>query len=181
MLIIAKKMTIIFIVCFALLLSSSLKAEAYVDYSILGISCYNQEQTNWCWAACERSILNYFGFNPLPSQTQIVQTVYDPATNTGATVGQIVSSLGTWSVHGSSSSSSLSFSTIVGEINNGEPMIAGRNSHANLIRGFYQDTSSSISDVYWIDPWPSYTSYNITDYTNYKASWNGGSIKDIWL
>lgn len=154
---------------------------AYVSYKLLNINGYAQEMTNWCWAACEKSILNYLGFSPLPSQYQIVNTVYDPPVNSGATVSQIAGSLRSFGVNAVSGSSSLSFSTIKSEINSLEPIIAGRNGHANLIRGYYEDSSIGKYDVYWIDPWPSNLRYNITAYSSYVSTWNNGRVKDIWI
>ena len=165
---------------FLLIISSPATASASVSYKLLNITGYEQEMSWWCWASCERSILNYFGFSPLPSQYQIVGTVYNPPINQGATVGQIANSLGAYGVNAASNSSSLSFSSIKSFLDNSEPIISGRASHANLIRGYYQDTLNFISNVYWIDPAQGHTRYNITPYNNYISTWNMGTVDYIW-
>lgn len=164
-----------------LLMSTTPKiASASVSYLLLGIDGYAQEMDHWCWAACEKSILDYFSFSPLPTQYLIVDTVYDPPINQGASVSQIASSLHAYGVNAVSGSSSLLFSSIQSFINNYEPIIAGRAGHANLIRGYYKDTSTGASNVYWIDPWPENARYNITPYNTYVSTWNNGTVDYIW-
>lgn len=170
-----------FIIGLLLISYSPLNAYAATSYKLLGIYGYAQETSNWCWAACERSILNYFGFSPLPSQTQIVSTVYNPPVNQGATMNQIAASLGSYGVNAAAISSKLSFTAIESYIKNDEPIIGDQWGHATVIRGYYYDTSTGVYDVYWIDPWPSNPRYNITAYNTYKSDWIAGTVKDIWF
>ena len=177
------KKYIISTVMIGLLLISASPSTVYAatSYKLLGVYGYAQEMDEWCWAACERSILNYFGFSPLPSQTQIVSTVYDPPINQGVTMSQIAASLISYSVNAAAISSTLSFTSIEGYINDDEPIIGDQWGHSTVIRGYYYDTSQNEYDVYYIDPWPSNTRYNIDTYNTYKSNWIAGTVKDIWF
>lgn len=170
-----------FIIGLLMVYASSPFVYAATSYKLLGVYGYAQEMSNWCWAACERSILNYLGFSPLPTQTQIVSTVYNPPVNQGVTMNQIAASLVSYGVNATATSSKLSFTSIEGYINNNQPIIADQWGHATVIRGYYYNTSTSVYDVYWIDPWPSNPRYNITSYNTYKSEWIAGTVKDIWV
>lgn len=133
--------------------------------------------SNWCWAACTDMVLKYFG--AFSSQSQIVVFTYGEVVNKSANVTQISAALANWNVNSIPTASMLAFSTIISQIENNEPMISGRNGHAQLIRGYYQDTSNNIMDVYYIEPWDG--TYRLLSYGTYSSTWNGGSVYYIYV
>jgi hypothetical protein len=173
------KSYIISVIMLSFLLIISLPATASAtSYKLLDITGYAQEMDKWCWAACEQSILNYFGFSPLPSQYQIVGTVYNPPVNQGANAMQVTNSLGAYGCGASYNAYGIDFSAIQNYINGDSPMIACRSGHATLIRGYYYSWPTS-QQVYYIDPWPSSQRYQWLPYTNYNTNWQW-TVKDIW-
>ncbi|MDD2300683.1 MAG: C39 family peptidase [Syntrophomonas sp.] len=155
-----------------------LTTNAYTSYRLLNVTAQEQDTDSWCWAACTQMVCNYFG--EYPSQGDIVTFIYDwPDPDEGGNVYEMSSALGHWGIHSTTTLSSLSFSTIVSQIENGEPMIASRSNHAEVIRGYYQNTEIGLYDVYYIDPWDA--SYNIFTYETYSSYWNGGSVYYIYV
>ncbi|HWP98739.1 MAG TPA: C39 family peptidase [Syntrophomonadaceae bacterium] len=89
--------------------------------------------------------------------------------------------LANWNINSTTSSSSKSFCTITAQINSNQPMIAVWNlssgdSHAVVIRGFYENTdvSPKVQQVYYADPGDG--NYHITDY-----NWFAGNSSYIWV
>lgn len=155
----------------------STPANAYVGYKLLNINAVQQQQTNWCWAACTQMVCTYLG--TYPSQSEIVTFIYGSPVNQGANVNQISSALWHWNITSTPTSNSLGFYTLSSQINNDQPMISGRSGHAQLIRGYYEDTSYGTKNVYFIDPWDA--SYRILPYSTYSSNWNGGSVYNIYV
>lgn len=162
------------------LLISTLPATVFAatSYKILNITGYAQEMDHWCWAACEQSILSFFGFSPLPSQYQIVGTVYNPPVNQGANATQVTNSLQAYGCGASYNSGAIDFSSIQSYINGDSPMIACRTGHATLIRGYYYSFPTR-QDVYYIDPWPSNSRYAYLPYPTYNSNWQW-TVKNIY-
>lgn len=165
------KFFMLFLSLFALVSLFVSTASAYVGYRLLNIAAVQQEQSNWCWAASTEMVADYFGANA--TQTDIVRYVKGSVVNETGTVYDIQKGLSHYNISSTPVLSSLSFQTIVNQINNGQPQVAiirwaSGGGHAYVIRGYYEDTSASKQDVYYIDPWDA--SYNLMAYSSFVSN-----------
>ncbi|WP_186327574.1 papain-like cysteine protease family protein [Paenibacillus sp. Y412MC10] len=140
-----------------ILTTFSSQASAYVSYNTLSVNPYKQEQTNWCWAATSKTVIEYLGKGS-PTQSQIVKGVKGSVVNEGATTSEDKESLTDWGVATTVKQDSVPFGTIVTDIENSRPLKAGvmwkngGGGHDFVIYGYYQDTDKSKYDVYYSDP-----------------------------
>lgn len=161
-------------------MSMSTSVNAYVSYKTLNIPVHKQEMSNTCWAAVVQMIIHYFDAS-YPTQSQIITYIFGSPVNQGATNSQQQQALSHWNIH-SNTASTLSFSTVVSQINNNYPIKAGivwkssGTGHALLIRGFYQNTDSSMEQIYYMDPSPNADTYQYMTYSafndNSQFYWN---------
>lgn len=158
--------------------SYSTPADAYIHYQILNIDDQQQETDSWCWAACVQMICYYFG--SYPSQSQIVTLVRGwPDPDYGGTRENMQYTLGCYNIKSTiNSSGSLSFGSVISYINSGKPIISLSSYHSRVVRGFYEDTSNSIQDIYYIDPLFS-NGYFVLAYSQYN--WTQGSLYNIYV
>jgi len=171
----------IFIVMFMTTILQALPASAAISYRVLSVPQCEQEGWSWCWAACEQSVLGWFGIDV--DQYDIVATLYeepDPLDDQPANCTQIKNSLtSNWNIHATASSSAPLSSTIKTQIDNNQPIIAGRDGHAEVVRGYYQNTNTSTFDIYYMDPDTGGYYYN--SWGSYTSTWDDGTVKNIYV
>lgn len=158
-----KRLLVLCITCMMLL---TFVLPAYATRVVLSVPAYSQEQTWWCWAACDKMVINYCK-STSPTQSSIVTYIYGSPVNQGASLSQTKSVLTNWNVLSSSTSSALTYSQVQNSLNSSCPIIAGLtvngNGHMNVIRGFDTSTSS----VLFVDPADGgYHGQGYTDYAN---------------
>jgi ABC-type dipeptide/oligopeptide/nickel transport system permease component len=168
---ISKKFYVLFSAVIALMLLHSQVASAYVDYKLLSVSAETQQQSNWCWAAVTDMIAKFFGANS--SQTDIVTYVKGSLVNETGTVYDMQKGLSKYRITSTPITTTLGFASVISEINNGQPIgtviaWSSGGGHAHVIRGYYEDTSNSTQNLYYIDPLDA--SYNIMSYSNYLSN-----------
>ncbi|WP_052759708.1 papain-like cysteine protease family protein [Paenibacillus sp. DMB20] len=152
-----KKISAVFTMTVIMLVAFSTQASAYVSYKTLSVTAYKQEETNWCWAATSKTIIEYLGKGS-PTQSQIVKGVKGSVVNEGATTSEDKESLTDWDVDTTVTQDSVPFGTIVNDIENYRPLKAGimwkngNGGHDFVIYGYYQDSDNSKYDVYYSDP-----------------------------
>ena len=171
----------VFILMFITTSLFALPASASVGYKLLSVPQCSQEGWSWCWAACEQSVLGWFGINA--SQYDIVATIYsnpDPYSQSqGATCIQIRNSLtSNWNLNATSSSSAPLSTTIKSQINNNQPIISSRSAHAQVVRGYYQNTETNQSDIYYMEPDDG--EYYYSSWGAYTSNWVA-TVKDIYV
>jgi len=134
-----------------------------------------QEQTNWCWAATGDSVADYFGYNY--SQNQFCDMAFGRSTdstcpNTQATLGNDQQAFSTIGINpGRYISGVISYSTLVDQISNNEPVMTrigwtAGGGHMMVLTGY--DTSHS--QVQYYDPWPSDSRFNVSTYDWYRSN-----------
>ncbi|MFK4345004.1 MULTISPECIES: papain-like cysteine protease family protein [unclassified Paenibacillus] len=161
-----------------LLLSFSLFASsalAYVNYKNNSVSAQVQQKSNWCWAAVSSMLANYLGANV--TQSKIVTKIYGSPVNNTGTVYDMKNALANWNVESTPIRSKVSFGEIISNIDNNMNLNAAiawtsGGGHALLIKGYYQDTSRSIQNVYYINPGDG--SATVRDYNEFvsNSSWD---------
>lgn len=164
-----KKFRILFPAILAVMLFYSQAAFAYVDYKLLSVPAVKQEKSNWCWATVTQMIAKHLGASNA-TQTDIVTYVKGSPVNETGTVYDMQKGLSKYGIKSTPITSTISFASITSEINSGQPIgtvITWKSGggHAHTIRGFYEDTSNSTQNLYYIDPLDA--SYNIMSYSNY--------------
>lgn len=174
------KKQIFIVFCLLLLIIGSVCTPAMAARNLLSVPAYQQEQSNWCWAACSKSIIQYFK-GASPTQSNIVKFVFGSVVNQGATASQTQSALANWNVTSSKLLSPLSYAAVQSQINNNHPIIAvlqigtTLSGHDNLIRGY----DTSYDGVLFIDPGDGdYHAQNYTDFSN-GIHYNG--VKYTWV
>ncbi len=167
------------LVCAALLFVSLVIAAQPQDASLAGtkyldVPDVKQEQSEWCWAGCARSLFLYYGQDV--AQCEIANFNWgrtDCCTNPGSTacnnwtwiIPNVQDILWHWNVASNALWSSASFSTVQTEIDADRPVWArwawsGGGGHFLLIRGYNDDSGSK---VFYMDPW--YGESYLTDYS----------------
>ncbi|MGN1031134.1 MAG: papain-like cysteine protease family protein [Butyricicoccaceae bacterium] len=122
----------------------------YAASKTLGMTRYEQEKSNWCWAASAQMVGKYV-YGTKMSQSNICTYVKGEVVNTTATISQVATALYYTTRKGTASSNSyFSLSTSQTHINNSKPFIArlGWNSgggHAVAIYG-YNDSTLYVAD-----------------------------------
>ncbi len=134
-----------------------------------------QEQSNWCWAATGNSVAAYFGYNY--SQNQFCDMAFGRSTytncpNTQANLGNDQQAFSTIGINpGSYISGTVSYSTVVNQISNNEPIMTrigwtSGGGHMMVLTGY--DTSNN--QVQYYDPWPSDSRFNVSTYSWYRSN-----------
>ncbi|PWK13128.1 papain-like cysteine protease family protein [Tumebacillus permanentifrigoris] len=146
-------------------------ANAYVSYRSLSVPAIQQEKDLWCWAAATQMVATYFGANA--TQTDIVTYVKGSPINTTGTVADVQKGLSKYNIKSNYLTTTIPFQTVANQLSNGQPEIAAirwswGDGHALVIRGYYEDTSISKQDIYYIDP--SNASFNIMTYSNFVSN-----------
>ena len=143
---------LIVIICLLLLNLGAFIPNALAARKLLSVPAYYQENDGWCWAACDKSIIQ-FCKGSSPSQQTIVN--YIPGGDDGATIEESKQALSHWNVVSSLQYAALTYNGVQWQINNNCPIwtriqIAQGwvGSHANVLRGY--DTSTNY--VLFIDP-----------------------------
>ncbi len=135
----------------------------------LSVPHYQQEKSNWCWAAAARMVGKYKTPASTKTQTQIVTYVKgSPTDNTPGSLLEIVSATeyaSNFAITGGIYFFTLSFANIKNRINGNmpiQPLVRGNGTgHYYVIYGYH--SSSSGNYVYLIDPGDAlgkYVSYN---------------------
>ncbi|MFC6704991.1 papain-like cysteine protease family protein [Flexivirga alba] len=134
-----------------------------------------QEQSNWCWAATGNSVAAYFGYDY--SQNQFCDMAFGQSTdttcpNTQANLGNDQQAFSTIGINpGSYISGTVSYSTVVNQISNNEPIMTrigwtSGGGHMMVLTGY--DTSNN--QVQYYDPWPSDSRFNVSTYNWYRSN-----------
>lgn len=156
----------ILILCTTCLILATFVVPAFATRHVLSVPAYQQEQSNWCWAACDKMVIQYCK-GTSPSQSSIVTFVFGSPVNNCASLSQTRSALTNWNVLSSVTSSALSYTEVQNNIISDCPIIAGLavngGGHMNVVRGF--DTSNN--SVLFIDPGDGgYHGQNYNDYAD---------------
>lgn len=149
-----------------------------------------QIQSNWCWAACVQTVLNYHGLSV--SQIDVVTRIYgSPYVNEPANLQQTLNALSGWApdMRGRFSAinavSGASLQEIVTGLSNKHPLIVGLNNPGSYVGHAYVLTAIYFSQQYnnygqvvgiipqgvvLRDPYPYPYPYNKPD--RQEMSWN---------
>lgn len=133
---------------------SVMVSPAFATRKVLYPTGYVQEKDGWCWAAVDRSIINFYT-GATPTQTYLANK-YDPDDpNDGALLSECNNALIGEGVRTSLQYNKLTYTGVQSQINSNHLIFARLYQyeilgpyHANLIRGY--DTSTSY--VLFIDP-----------------------------
>lgn len=139
------------VLLFMALLFVSVSAYAYEDY--ISLDRQTKEQSNWCWAACASTILDYHA--QTVSQTSFATYVLNSPSNFSATTIQVKNGLSHWGVSSTHVTSYVSYDVIRAEINTYSRPIYAKwtwtegGGHAVVIDGYCTD---SVNYVDYMDP-----------------------------
>ena len=174
--------TLITTMCITLILCiSTANVFAASDYLYLGISGVKQEQTNQCWDATSKSVIDYLGaWSPKPTQSAICKTIKGSVINQGANFYEDRDSFSFYNVTTTATSSTVSYGTIKDNIKGWcSPMKAtifwrSGGGHDYVIYGYYED--QYVQNVSYMNPWPDNPTWNSTTYRNFvsNSSWTWG-------
>lgn len=155
-----------------LLLFILMASPAMAARVVLSVPGYAQPAgSNWCWAAIDKSIIQYLRGSS-PTQQDIVNRFAD-GPNGSATMDAANNALHYYRVGTSMQYNKLTYTGVQWQINNNHPMFIrlqnGILGHANCMRGY--DTSTSY--VLFIDPYDG--GYHGQSYSNYASGihWDG--------
>ncbi|WP_273545634.1 papain-like cysteine protease family protein [Paenibacillus caui] len=136
---------------------------------------HKQDMNQWCWAAVSVMMIDQLGTPP--SQSQFVDYVKGSVVNETGTVTDMKKGLANWGLTSDTKiGTPLAFQTVASQISNNQPIGTvilwedGSGGHAYAIRGYYEDTSRSKQDIYYIDPWPDNADYNVMSYSNFVSN-----------
>lgn len=122
----------------------------------LAVTPYEQEKTNWCWAAASKMIIK-FKTGATVSQCNIVKYAKGTSAcnNVGGTRSDVMTVLDHWGVN-PGVQTDLTWDEVKAEMNTNRPIYStidwrSGGGHAHVIRGFY-NTGYSYG-VSYIDPW----------------------------
>jgi hypothetical protein len=142
-----------------------------------------QERDGWCWAAVDKSIIQYYKGSS-PSQSTLAYTYDSGSPLDGATLDQANSALNGNGIRSSRQYNSLSYSGVQWQINNRHLIFARVTKtpilgpyHALLVRGY----DTAYSSVLYIDPADGQG--HSMGYSNFNGSYQtwDGSIFDTGL
>ncbi|NOK58190.1 MAG: hypothetical protein GFH25_541210n36 [Chloroflexi bacterium AL-N10] len=158
--------------------------ETFAGSKYLGVSLYGQEQSNWCWAAANKMIMNWHGTSA--SQCAIVDKVFSGCPNQGAYLHEAASALRSYGFNADEWNGWLGAKTVVQELDAGRPFYVHWNwssggAHAVVVRGYNSNSSGSAATVYYADPLPlnrgRFASLSYDDFVdNGTHEW----VKTIW-
>lgn len=167
--------TTLLLATFLILILRITPSMAATDYIYLNIPGIKQEQSNWCWAATSRSVIEYLN-KGTPSQTTIVTTVKGSPVNEGATFDEDRTSLTSLNVSTTAISGTLSWDSIKFYTKSWmSPTKAtifwtSGGGHDLVIYGYYED--SYAKNVSYMDPWPSNQTWNSMSYSPFLSNSN---------
>jgi hypothetical protein len=158
--------------------------QAYPVYDSINIGHQVQSQSNWCWAACASTILDYYSISV--SQSAFVTYVKGSPINVQASELDVKNGLAHWNVYSAVTTTSMPFSGVMSEIYSSRPIFAawswlggGSGGHAVLIDGYSDETTDYVD---YMDPADG--NYYFTTYTwfvggsGYDHVWDG-TVKSI--
>ena len=149
--------------------------QVYAARVVRDVLAFQQEKSQWCWAATNRSIIGYHWGSFGPSQGDIVTELYGWEANEPASMSQQQTSLSQWGIASSIQNNSLTYAGVKSQINNGHLVNAGLtftgDGHMNLIRGY----DDSYTGVLFIDPADG--DYHGQNYYDFK---NGIHYNGVW-
>lgn len=164
------------IMSLAALFSYSPQVLAAPDFYSIGVAGEAQQRSNWCWAASDVSILDYFG--ETVTQREVAIAVKGSVVNQGGTDAEAQDGLDNWGVTSTRTASSLSFSSIKNEIYVHErPIYSGWSwnsggGHAVVIDGYDEGSKNYVE---YMDP------LDGSHYTETYTWFKGGSSSDhVW-
>lgn len=143
-------------------------------YASATVAAIQQEQSNWCWAACSSAVLQHYGINA--SQEDIVNYIKGGLYNQTATTGEMLRA-----VRENGLSASFrgvpTYDQIQSEIDTGNPMetlIGWTNGggHALVLDGYFLNQGRQYINI--MDPWyGDHFNYNYQYYrSNENFKWN---------
>lgn len=144
----------------------------------LGVWNVKQSKNNWCWAASSQSVLDHY--NIFSVQDGIVKVVKGSVVNKTATVDEVQEGLEAYGLD-SSATGSLSFNKLKGELNSGDPVIAGivysdGGGHMVVIDGYEEDGTSKY--IEFMDP--AKGSHVVKSYSSFKDSSSQEWLESIY-
>ncbi|MDD2372614.1 MAG: papain-like cysteine protease family protein [Syntrophomonadaceae bacterium] len=165
--------------CIIMILILVCSTPAFAARKLLSVTAVTQAQSMWCWAACDKSIIQ-FCKGSSPSQSDEATFLFGSPINQGATTDQIRSVLTNWQVSSSRQFNPLSYTSVVSQINNDHPILTVLDPlsgafHNNVIRGY--DTSNDT--VLFFDP--SNGSYHAQQYTKYCSGTHWDNQYYNWI
>ena len=140
---------------------------AYPTLDTINILVTHQEKSNWCWAACGKAVVNYYGNNITQSNFSMA-VKNNSSNNSTATIGEICNGLSHWNIHNESFYGTLGFDAIRANIYYQNRPIIIRwqwktgGGHVVVIKGYNE---SETQYVIYMDPlcysiqFESYTSF----------------------
>lgn len=143
-----KKRIMVFLTAFLML--SYIQVEAAPSAKTLSVTRYQQEKTNWCWAASAKMLGKYFG--KTKTQSQICQYVKGNTNNVGASNREITKAMEYATGKNSSITGNLTFTEIKSFIGDkGKPigMSMAWNSgggHVLVMKGYTSNQSVVLVD-----------------------------------
>jgi len=147
---------------------------AYPDFWVLSVTGYPQLQTNWCWAATDKSIMAYRGTNPAQCEIANKVLVRTTCCSSPSSCNQTVPTCDNgrafsyWGFLYSCVYNPLSFDSIRNEIYSGNrPFYASRYGHAHTVAGYDYGPPQMI---YRYDPWPG-NGWSYQNYNDFLSGW----------
>ncbi len=140
------------------------------NYSI-GVSVVTQSQSNWCWAACGASTVNYYGGSI--TQADYCHTTIGSYLNVTISMNDMAGGLTSYGLNNRIVSGHLSYQGIQSESYSfHRPVVAGcvyyaGYGHMVLIQG-YRTTTYGVDQVICMDP--AYSSYQYIDYSEFVSN-----------
>lgn len=161
--------------CLTLWLVAPVQAQAMPAARSLDIVMQAQEQTQWCWAGSGNTIADFHGATI--TQTRFCQLAHGESgatcANTAGTLGDAqhaYASLG-FSSPGTYLADRVGYEDIKAQIEAGRPIqtrigwnVGG--GHIHVVYGY----DSVQQRVYWGDPWPTNSRYNLSTYSYYSSN-----------
>lgn len=168
----------LFAMLLALLVLAVVASPALATPAIKSPPAYQQERDGWCWAAVDKSIIQYYKGSS-PSQTTLWNDYDQDKNSPGASINEANNALKGNGIKTSLQLNCLTFSGVQWQINNNRMIFAGLHNsyfmgHANLIRGY--DTVNS--QVYFIDP--SDGKGHAQNYNDYKDGYHWDNWPWTW-
>lgn len=155
---------------------------AFATSVILSVPAYCQGSNNWCWAACDKMIIQYLKGSS-PSMQTLADQFGDPDQGGGAIIEKAREALNYYNVVNSLQYNCLTYLGVQSQLNNKRPIFCRLQEaegliygHAVVLRGY--DTSTSF--VLYLDPddglghGTSYSNFvSGVKYDGQHSDWNG--------
>lgn len=146
-------------------------ASAYAaSIQINNVTAQKQQNTLWCWAATSSMVAQFLGVSNA-TQSNIVTAAIGSPYNSSGTIYDMQRGLAKYGVASTPLSTTLTFISIVANVNSGSNPIAliqynNLNGHTLLVKGYY--STDSLQNLYYIDP--ADASSNVMGYSTFKAN-----------